>query len=65
MNTERILRQRVIDAALSMSTSGLSPGRSGNVSARFKEGFLITPSGMSYAALAPDDIALVDRSRAY
>ena len=32
---EAWLRQSIIDAALSMQQSGLSPQRSGNVSARF------------------------------
>ena len=53
---ETWLRQRVIDTALEMSDSGLSPGRSGNVSARFGDHMLITPSGMAYDDLLPDDI---------
>ena len=60
-------RQAVIDAALEMSRSGLSPGRSGNVSLRYDvrlngqacEGMLITPSGMAYESLAPADIVFV------
>ena len=53
-------RRDVIDAALAMSRQGLSPGRSGNVSRRWNEGMLITPSGMAYAALVPDDIVFVN-----
>ena len=43
-----------------MSHRGLSPGRSGNVSARFENGMLITPTGMAYDELEPDDIVFVD-----
>ncbi len=56
---DRTLRQAVLDTALAMSRSGLSPGRSGNVSARSGDGMLITPSGMPYEELMPDDIVHV------
>jgi L-fuculose-phosphate aldolase len=42
-----------------MSRSGLSPGRSGNVSCRFKDGMLITPSGRRYDETSPEDIVFV------
>jgi len=60
VSDETGVRQRVIDVALEMSRSGLSPGRSGNVSARFGKGFLITPSGLAYSALGVDDIVFVN-----
>jgi L-fuculose-phosphate aldolase len=44
-----------------MSDSGLVPTTSGNVSARTPEGdVLITPSGLPYEDLEPEDIVLVD-----
>lgn len=52
-------RQQIIDTALAMSASGLSPGRSGNVSRRWDEGMLITPTGMAYDDLLPGDIVFV------
>lgn len=52
-------RRAVVDTARAMSRQGLSPGRSGNVSARYGEGILITPSGMAYDALTPADIVRV------
>jgi L-fuculose-phosphate aldolase len=55
---EMVARRDVLDTALAMSRQGLSPGRSGNVSARFADGVLITPSGMAYDALTPADIVL-------
>jgi L-fuculose-phosphate aldolase len=54
------LRQEIIDTALAMSGEGLSPGTSGNVSARFVDGFLITPTGMAYGDLIPEDIVFID-----
>jgi L-fuculose-phosphate aldolase len=56
---ERAARAAVIATALDMSRRGLSPGRSGNVSQRWGEGMLITPTGMAYDALTPDDIVYV------
>ncbi len=50
------LAQSVIDTALTMSTSGLSAGRSGNVSIRDGDRVLITPTGMAYEDLVPSDI---------
>lgn len=44
-----------------MISSGLVTGTSGNVSARTPEGdVLITPSGLDYSALEPEDVVLVD-----
>jgi L-fuculose-phosphate aldolase len=52
-------RREVLDTALAMSRRGLSPGRSGNVSRRFRDGMLITPSGQTYASIMPADIVFV------
>jgi L-fuculose-phosphate aldolase len=57
---EGLLRADVLETAKRMSASGLSHGRSGNVSARWGDGMLITPSGAAYDALEPDDIVYVD-----
>lgn len=58
-DVEKAARRAVIDTALAMSRSGLSPCRSGNVSCRWKGGMLITPTGMAYEALKPRDIVYV------
>jgi ribulose-5-phosphate 4-epimerase/fuculose-1-phosphate aldolase len=57
---ETASRRAVIDTALAMSRSGLSPGRSGNVSCRWKGGMLITPTGMAYDTIRPRDVVFVD-----
>jgi len=53
------LSVEVIKVALAMKETGLTPGHTGNVSARFEDGMLITPTGMAYEALEPDDIVYV------
>jgi len=61
--TELQARIDVIEAAQAMSASGLSPGKSGNVSARIgggpKSGMVITPTGVAYDALVRDLISFV------
>lgn len=49
----RALRQAVIATARAMNACGLNQGTSGNVSARYGDGFLVTPSGVDYDALTP------------
>lgn len=53
-------RAEVRDTALKMSEAGLSPGRSGNVSCRWQDGMLITPTAMRYEDITPGDIVFVD-----
>jgi L-fuculose-phosphate aldolase len=56
---ELVARRGVVDTALAMSRRGLSPGRSGNVSSRFEDGLLITPTGLAYDLITPADIVRV------
>ena len=49
-------RAELICTAQRMAASGLNKGTAGNLSVRHGEGFYITPTGMDYAALTPDDI---------
>jgi L-fuculose-phosphate aldolase len=55
------LREEVAEVAREMISSGLVTGTSGNVSALTPEGeVLITPSGLDYSILEPEDVVLVD-----
>ncbi len=54
---ETELRRGIIAAARQMNAIGLNQGTSGNISARFEDRMLITPSGVPYDALEPEDIA--------
>ena len=59
------LRRKLIRHALTMSASGLSPGTSGNLSVRWRGGFLITPSGVAYEGLEPEDIVAMSLDGQY
>ena len=55
------LREEVAEVARQLISSGLVTGTSGNVSARTPEGdVLITPSGLDYESMEPEDVVLVD-----
>jgi L-fuculose-phosphate aldolase len=56
------LRHQLIETALAMNASGINQGTSGNLSTRFEDGMLITPSGVRYERLSSDDIVFVDRN---
>jgi len=53
------LRSEVIKYAKMLNSKKLSALRSGNISARYKDGFLITPSGAKYSTLKSKDIVFV------
>jgi len=57
------LRQQLILTARRMETSGLNKGTAGNLSVRAnnkgESGFLITPTGMPYETLEPEDIVFM------
>jgi len=57
--TELQTRKAIIDTCLKMESLGINQGTSGNVSHRWKEGILITPSGIAYDQLKPKDIVYV------
>ena len=60
------LREAVIATARAMNTVGINVNKSGNVSVRCRRGprsgFLLTPTGVPYECLVPDDIVFVDES---
>jgi L-fuculose-phosphate aldolase len=59
---EHLARDTVVLTAMTMAAMGLSPGRSGNVSMRFGDGMLITPTGLPYEDLRSEDVVKVDAS---
>lgn len=54
---EKALRTAMIAKARWMNTSGLNQGTSGNISARYKNAMLITPSATPYEQMTPEMIA--------
>ena len=59
MNEQR-LRKRIIETCLAMSANGLNKGTAGNLSVRYNDGFLVTPSGLPYGETYPADIVFVN-----
>ena len=57
---EHDLRQAIIATALRMNALGINQGKAGNVSARFDDGYLVTPSGLAYDETSPADIVRMD-----
>ncbi|MEL6297192.1 MAG: class II aldolase/adducin family protein [Pseudomonadota bacterium] len=54
---ERKQRQAVIDGCLAMNAAGLNQGTSGNISVRFGDAMLITPSAIPYEEMKPAMLA--------
>ena len=53
---EFAVRSAIVAAARSMNALGINQGTSGNVSVRWEDGLLVTPSGVPYAQMEADDI---------
>ena len=56
---EKALREAIVAKARWMNTSGLNQGTSGNISARYNDVMLITPSAAAYDAMTPQMIAAI------
>jgi ribulose-5-phosphate 4-epimerase/fuculose-1-phosphate aldolase len=54
------LRREIVEVGRSLFARGLSPGTSGNVSARVDGGFLLTPTNASLGTLDPARLSLLD-----
>ena len=54
--TEQALREEVVAVAQAIDRAGFCPSKSGNVSARVGDGFIVTPSGLPYAKTTPADL---------
>jgi L-fuculose-phosphate aldolase len=54
--SEQTLREEIVAVAQAIDKAGFCPSKSGNVSARFGDGFLTTPSGLPYARTKPEDL---------
>lgn len=59
---ELALRREIIATALAMNARGLNRGKSGNVSARIESGFLVTPTGLAYESMRPEDVVAMNLS---
>lgn len=60
MTDQLPLRQEMIATCRRMNDVGLNEGSSGNLSVRIDKGFLITPSGIAYDKMRPEEIVEMD-----
>ncbi|ROV59828.1 L-fuculose-phosphate aldolase [Vibrio ponticus] len=59
------ISQKIIDTCIEMTRLGLNQGTAGNVSVRFDNGMLITPTGIPYEKLTPDHIVYVSEDGSF
>ena len=62
---EQKLRGHMIETCLKMNAHGINQGTSGNLSVRYGDGFLITPSSTPYDQISPEDIVQMDWDGTY
>jgi ribulose-5-phosphate 4-epimerase/fuculose-1-phosphate aldolase len=60
MNAELKLRERIVEIGRSLYRRGLSPGSSGNISARLDDGWLLTPTNSCLGKLDPGGLSKLD-----
>jgi L-fuculose-phosphate aldolase len=63
--SELVLREEIVHACRKLVELGINQGTSGNVSVRSGDRFLITPSGIPYDEMTPEQIAVMDRDGKY
>ena len=57
------IREDIIATCKRMNASGLNIGSAGNLSVRITGGLLVTPSGIAYDAMRPEQIVELDEER--
>jgi L-fuculose-phosphate aldolase len=50
------IRERIVETCRAMERAGINQGTAGNLSVRHGEGFLITPSSLSYDRMTAEDV---------
>jgi L-fuculose-phosphate aldolase len=63
--TELEVREEIIRVCLRMVELGINQGTAGNVSVRDGSHFFVTPSGIAYDRMTPDQIAVMDYAGRY
>ena len=62
---EQHKRRDIVAACLWINSSGLNPGTAGNISVRHGDSMLISPSGVPYEQLEPEDIVAMTLTGEY
>jgi L-fuculose-phosphate aldolase len=65
MSKEFDHRREIIAHCLKMNSSGLNQGTSGNLSVRWADGMLVTPSAIAYDQMQPEDIVFMKLDGSY
>jgi ribulose-5-phosphate 4-epimerase/fuculose-1-phosphate aldolase len=60
VNAESKIRERIVEIGRSLYLRGLSPGSSGNISARLEDGWLLTPTNSCLGELEPSTLSKLD-----
>jgi L-fuculose-phosphate aldolase len=60
MKDDLSTRIAIVEALQSMAALGINKGTAGNISVRGTEGFHISPTGLPYASMTPEQIVFVD-----
>lgn len=60
---ERQIREAIIEQCRWMNACGLNQGTSGNISVRYRDEMLITPSGVPYDTMTPEMVAAMPVGR--
>jgi 3-dehydro-4-phosphotetronate decarboxylase len=60
MNQENKIRERIVEIGASLYRRGLSPGSSGNISARVEDGWILTQTNSCLGQLDPSTLAKLD-----
>ncbi|KQZ13232.1 fuculose phosphate aldolase [Mesorhizobium sp. Root554] len=63
--SDRAQREEMVAICRKMNSSGINQGTAGNLSLRVGKGFLITPSGLPYDTMTPEDIVEMDFDGTY
>jgi L-fuculose-phosphate aldolase len=63
--SETVLREEIVRTCRQLIELGINQGTSGNVSVRSGDRFLVTPSGIPYEDMTPEQIAVMDVEGSY
>ena len=61
MNREESIRKEIIKSCLKMEDLKLNQGKTGNISNRFKNGMIITPSAKDYKKIKLNELVYINK----
>jgi L-fuculose-phosphate aldolase len=64
-STDLAIRTSIVEALQSMARLGINKGTSGNISVRGEGGFYVSPTGIAYAGMTPDQIVFMNWDATY